>query len=444
MSTIPHVAQRMQTVLGEVAVEAAQEKGFVQRKSKMGGAAFAQTLAFGWLDNPQATLEELAQTAGALGVTITPQGLDQRFTESAANYLPQVLEVAIDQVITAERVAIPILQRFSAVYLDDSSTVVLPNELGDVWQGCGGRTTTRTQAALKIQVRLDFTTGAMKGPFLQAGRVSDRRSPLQRIPVVADSLRIADLGYWSLDVLEMNGAQQGYWLSRIQVQTVVYDENGKQWDLLSLLMTYAGPKIDMPIWMSAKYQLPARLLAIRVPQEVADQRRRRLHEEARSRGQAVSKARLALADWNIFATNAPVDLLTLPEALVLARTRWQIELLFKLWKSHGQIDEWRSRKPWRILCEVYAKLTAMIIQHWLLLISCWAYPDRSLFKAAKTVRKHALNLVCAFYSTQQLCRAIATIQRCLSAGCRINRRKTRPNTYQLLLDPTLLAWEGLT
>lgn len=442
MSTIPQVADRMQAVLDETAAKAAQEKGFVQRKSKMGGAAFAQTLTFGWLDNPQATLEDLAQTAGALGVTITPQGLDQRFTESAANYLQKVLEAAIDQVITAERVAIPILQRFSAIYLDDSSTVVLPNELANVWQGCGGRTTKRTQAAVKLQVRLDFTTGALKGPFLQSGKTHDRRSPLQTMPVLADSLRITDLGYWSLDVLETIGAQRGYWLSRIQVQTTVYDENGKQWDLLSLLKTFADPKIDMPVWLGAKHQLPARLLAVRVPQEVADQRRRRLREEARSRGQAVSKTNLKLANWNIFVTSAPPELLSLPEALVLARTRWQIEILFKLWKSHGQIDEWRSQKPWRILCEFYAKLIAMIIQHWLLLISCWAYPDRSLFKAAKTVRKHALNLACAFDSTHQLCGAITTIQRCLSSGCLINKRKTNPNTYQLLLDPTLLTWEA--
>jgi hypothetical protein len=85
---------------------------------------------------------------------------------------------------------------------------------------------------------------------------------------------------------------------------------------------------------------------------------------------------------SILITNVPAARLTVQEALIVARTRWQIELLFKLWKSHGQIDESRSDKPWRMLCEVYAKLLAMLVQHWILVVCCWCYPNRSLTKAA--------------------------------------------------------------
>jgi hypothetical protein len=108
-----------------------------------------------------------------------------------------------------------------------------------------------------------------------------------------------------------------------------------------------------------------------------------------------------------------------------------------LWKSHGHIDESRSGQPWRILCEVYAKLLAMVVQHWLLLVGCWSYPDRSLVKAAQTVRQHALHLASALACPARLGEAITVIQRCLAAGCRLNRRHKKPNTYQLLLDPTL-------
>ena len=433
MTTIPRVVEAMQTVLTTKADKAAGETGFVQRKSKMDGASFAQTLVLGWLQNPEATLEELTQTAAALGVTITPQGLEQRFGEPATQCLQKVLEEAVNEVITAEPVAIPILQRFTATYLDDSTTVTLPKELADVWSG-SGYADPETCAGLKLQVRLDYTQGTLHGPFLQDGRSHDRKSVLQQMPVAGHSLRIADLGYWSLDALKEHSSQDGYWLFRAHVQTKLYTQDGQIWSLVELLQSIPDAEIDIPVQLGVKARIPARLLAIRLPQEVAEKRRRSLRKEARHKGQAVSKDRLALADWNIFVTSVPVELLTVREALVLARVRWQIELLFKLWKSHGQIDEWRSRKPWRILCEVYAKLIAMVIQHWLLLLSCWQFPDRSLVKAATTIRNHAITLTCSLISTQALSYAIETIQRCLSVGCRINKRKAQPHTYQLLLD----------
>jgi hypothetical protein len=433
VTTIPRIAEAMQTVLTTKADSVAHETGFVQRESKLGGASFTQALVFGWLENPQATWEELSQTTAAIGVVITPQGLEQRFSGSAARCLQKVLEAAVDQVVASEPVAIPVLQRFAEVYLDDSSTVNLPKELAAVWSGSGG-TQHGSGAGLKLQVRLEYTRGTLHGPFLQDGRTNDRKSVLQRMPVVAHSLRMADLGYWSLDELTARDSQDGYWLFRAQVQTKLYTQDGRQWSLVELLQSIPDPEIDIPVELGVKHRLPARLLAVRVPQEVAEKRRRRLHKVARERGRPVSKACLALADWNAFVANVPVELLTLREALILARVRWQIELLFKLWKSHGQIDESRSRKPWRILCELYAKLIAMIVQHWLLLISCWHYPDRSLFKAAKTIRRHAITLACAIASTSALSQAIETIQRCLSVGCRINKRRAQPHAYQLLLD----------
>lgn len=436
MATIPQIAEIMQTVLDTKAEQLGRETKFVQRKSKMGGAEFTKTLTFGWLENSKATLEELCQTAAALDILITPQGLDQRFSASAAQCLRKVLEAAVSEIIASKPVAIPVLQRFNGVYLDDSSTVTLPDELAEVWQGCGGSTEKGTSAALKLQVRLDYAKGTLHGPFLQNGKTHDRKSPLQQLPVDAGSLRIADLGYWSLDAHEQIGEQDAFWLSRIQVQTAVYDAQGRRWDLVELLQTMARPVLDMPVTLGVQKRLPARLVAVRLPQEVAEKRRRNLHEEARSKGQPVSKKRLTLVDWNIFVTNVPTEMLTWREILVLARTRWQIELLFKLWKSHGHIDEWRSRKPWRILCEVYAKLIAMVVQHWLLLTSCWHYPDRSFFKAANAIRKHVMSLACAIHSKGDLCTVIETIQRCLKVGCRINKRKAEPHTYQLLLSLT--------
>jgi len=129
MEIISQVALAMQMVLTETADQLAQETGLIKRQRKLSGASFAQTLVFGWLSNPDATLDELAQTATAIGVGITPEAVFQRFTEDASRFLKRMLDASIQQVISANPVAIEVLKRFCGVYLLDSSIVTLPDEL---------------------------------------------------------------------------------------------------------------------------------------------------------------------------------------------------------------------------------------------------------------------------------------------------------------------------
>ena len=432
MTTIPQVARTMREILTTIADKAARTTRFVQRTSPLGGATFTQTLVFGFLGKPQATLEELPQTAATWGVESSPQALDQRFTMAAATCVKQVLDAALTRVISADPVAISFLARFTAVAVQESSTMVLPDALAAVWQGCGGRTPESTSAALKLQVRLDMRTGCLAVQF-QDGRASDRTAELPG-PLPAGALRLADLGDWSLEALQALAQQGVFWLSRLQLQTAVYDAAGDRQELLAFLEASPTDTVEHQVTLGIDPRVPARLLATRVPQDVAAVRRRRLRVAAQTKGWQVRAVRLALAAWTVLVTNVPAARLTLGEARVLARVRWQIELLFKLWKSHGRVDESRSTTPGRILCDVYAKLLAMLVQHWVFVVSCWAYPDRSLTKAAQTVQKHALHLASAFASVQRLTAALLTVTRCLTAGCRMNRRKKHPNTYQLLLD----------
>src|SRR5712692_8013820 len=92
---IHEVASALQVVFNRIADAAALDSGFVQRQSKLTGDVFVRTLTFGWLHNPDATLEELTQTAADLGVSISAQGLDQRFGPRAADCLQQVLTAAV-------------------------------------------------------------------------------------------------------------------------------------------------------------------------------------------------------------------------------------------------------------------------------------------------------------------------------------------------------------
>ncbi len=429
---IAQVSRAMHRLLTDVADELAREAEFVKREVKVTGSNFAQTLVLGWLSNPEATLAELSQTAAAVGLEITAQGLAQRFTKEACDFMRAELEAAVNQVIGAAAVTIPILQRFRGVYLTDSSIISLPGALADEWSGCGNGQG-EGDAAIKLELRVDMVSGEMEGPFLTNGRTNDRKAAREHKPLARNSLHIADLGYWKLDDLEEKSLTGVYWLSRPQVQTALYDVCGQRWSLVDFMQRQTEQVVDAQILLGARHQIPARLLAVRVPQEVADQRRYQLKKQAKRKGETVSQARLILAAWTILVTNVPATKLSGKEAFVLARLRWQIELIFKLWKTQGQVDKSRSNKPWRILCELYAKLIAMIVQHWTFLIGSWSFPDRSLVKAAKTVRQHALSLAIALPDVSRLREVFTILARCLAAGCRINKSAKSPRTFQLLL-----------
>jgi hypothetical protein len=430
----------MQTVLTTKAELVAEQIGFNKRpdKAKLSASTLTQTLVLGWLADPSATVEQLAGTASRLGLDISPQAIDQRFNARSAALLHQVLLESVTEVIAADPVAIPILQRFSGVLVQDSTTIVLPDQLACDWPGCGGSTADNTAAALKCGVQFDLLTGSLVALDLVSGRSSDQSLRLQHTTLPEGTLRLADLGFFDLQLLNRLSVAKVYWLSKLRSNSLVWTAEGQCLDLLAFVQSQARDGWDGWVWLGKQQALRARLLIQRVPQEVADQRRRRIRQEARDKGREPSAAALALADWTILITNIPQRLLKLAEALVVVRVRWQIELLFKLWKSQGRVDEWRSRKPQRILCEVYAKLIGLVIHHWMLAIGCWQYPDRSLVKAAQIVRSYALEIASARMRLPQLEEVLHSLVAGLCRTARINPRRKHPNTYQLLLELSTL------
>ncbi len=444
MDIITQVTDAMQTVLTTVADAAAKTSGFIKRQRKLTGSRFVQTLVFGWLSNPCSTYEELAQTAATIGLCITPQAIEQRFNESAAELLKTTLEATIEQVLCADEQAIPLLSRFNGVYLQDSSWITLPDELGQVWRGCGSGADKGGQASLKIQLRLELLSGALEHLSLTDGKTHDCKAQKGFNPLAAGSLRLADLGYFSLDELKQMTDTGVLWLTRLKTNCQLFNTDGMPLCLPKWLAAHQGSQLDCPIRLGKDAKLPCRLLAQRVSPQVANKRRRRIKTEAKNKGRTPSQSRLALADWNLYLTNISTQQLTLDEACVIARVRWQIELMFKLFKSHGQIDTSTSQKPYRILCEVYAKLIAMVIQHWILFVGGWRYPEHSFQKAAKVIPKHALAIAAAFASPspQRLIDVLNDVKRVLENGCRTSGGKSKPSTFQLLLNaaqPLLLS-----
>ena len=439
--TLTPIAAALQSVLDEIPEQHARATGFIRRQRKLTAAVFVKALVFGWLAHPTASLDELTRVAALLGVSIRPQSLEERFTPEAAALLRRVLEASILAVITADPVALAVLNRFTEVVLLDSSTVSLPEPLRALFAGCGTSNPQAGNAAVKLTVAWDLKAGRLRGPLLDAGRLNDKKTALAGEVLPAGSLRVADLGYFQLEHLAAFDRGGAYFLSRFLPLTVVYDEQGTKWSLLSQLLSRGGPWVDLAIRLGERARLPCRLLAARVPPEVAQRRQEKLRQEAAAQRRRISPEVLALAHWTVLVTNVPTGLLSLEEALEIGRARWQIELLFKLWKSEGQIDESTSQKPHRVLCELYAKLVAMIVQHWVLLVSGWEHVDRSLVKMAETVRRYAWELAKAVGRRAEIGRILDELRTIFRRCCRVDRRKKHPATCQRLLN---LGCEGLT
>ena len=181
--------------------------------------------------------------------------------------------------------------------------------------------------------------------------------------------------------------------------------------------------------------------ALRAPAEVVARRRQRLRENARDHGYEASQEYLEMQAWTIFITNCPPQLLGWKEVVVLYRARWQIELLFKLWKSHNRLAERQiDASPERQMAVVYAKLIGVIVQHWLLLTATWNDGRRSLRKAAAMMREWIVLLGEVLDAPRRLRTLLGRLAEALAQAARVTRRRKHPSLFQLLENPELLEY----
>jgi hypothetical protein len=439
MSTIPKVAAAVESLFGEQADEEAKSSGAIRRLRKFTGSILARCLVFGFLARPNASDEDLAETAALLGLQVTPQAIAQRFNDRHAQFLEALFHKAIRHVIGSDRALAPLLEKFTRVILMDSSSVSLPPELADRFPGCGG-SHGGGKSALKFQVQWDLRSGELRTIAIEPGRDCDNKTPLQHDPLPKGSLRITDLGYFDISVFEEMSRAEVFWLSRLQFGTSVFAADGMPLPLLSWLPKQSCAVVDTPILLGAERKLPCRLVAWRVPEEVANRRRQKLIEETRRKdGRTPSPERLAWCDWQVLVTNVPHEMVTAKEIAVLYRARWQIELLFKCWKSQGLIAELTGSTVPRKMVRLWARFLAVLVQHWLLVSSFWGDARYSLAKVCRAIRRHALILIVALSDPADLEAAIEDFCRVIHAAAKQNKHK-EPSTFQLLNDPDLLNY----
>lgn len=439
MTSIPSLATTLATLFTTTADRVAREGGFLQRRRKLSGSVLATTLVFGFLDQPTATLRQLQQTAAQTGVVVSPQAIAQRCTEQAATFLQALLGEALHTLVSGEPVAIPLLQRFAAVEVMDSTTVLLPPELRSVWKGCGGSTAAAAAAVLKVQFRTDVCRGGIEVLDLTAGKASDQKAQSQTAPLPRGALRLADLGYFSVPVFRRLREEDAHFLTRPMPRLTVQVGDAPRGSLGHFLAGRREQCLDLPVVVGGKEQLACRLIAVRVPAVVAEGRRAKERAEAVREGRAPRASVLLLSTWTVVLTSLGPERLTVAEALVLLRLRWQVELVFKRWKSAGlNLEQARTAQPWQVLCRIYAKLIAGVVAHWLSVVTCWEFADKSLHAVLRGVQGWSrLLLVALRHSGRRLVETLRQMRTVLPSTVRLQRRKRRPASFQLLLDPSL-------
>jgi hypothetical protein len=143
-------------------VEAMARKcGFVQRRSPVTGMRFLLTFTTGLLNTPDGTLAQLAAFLGATcGATVSAQAVDERINAAAKEFIGLCLRRALEMAAAIPRGAGEVLDRFTHVYILDSTNFELRPALAPHFKGNGGGA---SPAAMRIQFAFDYRTDTI-GP----------------------------------------------------------------------------------------------------------------------------------------------------------------------------------------------------------------------------------------------------------------------------------------
>lgn len=415
----------------------AHEAGFVKKERKFTGHSFAQLCIQGVTgEGLAASLTELCGVAQSLGVEVVRQSLDDRFSEEASAFMEAVLSLCV-RAQMGEQLRLCALGCFSGIYLQDATLYQLPPRLAPLFRGSSGGA---SAAGLKIDAMFELTAGEWKLQFKDAAS-ADTGQALLAVP--RGSLWLRDLGYFQLGDLGRIHGQGAHFVSRFKSNGLLYPAEGK------------GPALDLPSCAARlregechdlcalagkDVRLPVRFIMQKLPKKAADAKRHRLLLEARKKGRKATQAQLDLCAVSMYVTNLPKGEWAPGQVAALYAVRWQIEIMFKAWKSVLKVGKVCPMKPFRFLCLMYGQMVWALLN--CKLFACFkaivwneSGVELSELKGMKVLATQSALLKEALAQG-----AGAAFQRylaqCYSALCRLAIKQPRKNNVSILFQRT--------
>lgn len=392
----------------------ARDSNFIKRSRKITASSFVKTLVFSEEDHEHLSLLDLkCDYFENTKCNISQEAIHKRFTPEAVLFLKELFSKQLLSYLTFENKSNFSSSLFTQINIKDSSKFKLPISFKDSYPSYGSYN--KISSLMNIQYEYDILTGNWQSLELTKATRNDQADSKETAGnIMEGSLNIRDLGYITTTYLKTVENNEAYYLNRLPKIGVYQIINGEykliNWQALDKKIKQGNFKyIELDVYLGKEYKLKSRMILTSIPEKIKKERiRKAIQAGKRTDGYQPSKEYKIKAGYNIFITNASKYQLTMKEVIETYKLRWQVELVFKTWKSNLKLHKVKSMRKERMECQLIAKFIWILLNSKILQIANYLlkydYPDLgcSPFKFYKRAKKYNQTLMHAMLNENNL------------------------------------------